>query len=61
LDEEKFWNLQEAHLIALGVMVLSVGFVIWKVRFRGNDDDPEGQSTPERVSRGRLRRARQRS
>ncbi len=60
LDEEKFWNLQEAHLIALGVMTISIAFIALKVRFRGPDDEPDGPEQPERVSRGRLRRARQR-
>jgi len=61
LDEEKFRNLQEAHLIALGVMAISVTYVILKVRLRKPGDEPDEPSTPERVSRGRLRRARRRS
>ena len=60
LDDEKFWNLQEAHLIALGVMSISLGFVIWKVRFRGSGDEPDEPAAPQSRSRGRLRRARQR-
>ena len=60
LDDEKFWNLQEAHLIALGIMAISVTFVILKVRFRKPGDEPDVPEAPERRSRGRLRRARQR-
>ena len=60
LDEEKFWNLQEAHLIALGVMAVSIGFVVLKTRLRRPGDEPDEPSAPERVSRNRLRRARQR-
>jgi phosphatidylglycerol:prolipoprotein diacylglycerol transferase len=61
LDEEKFWNLQEAHLIALGVMAVSIGFVVLKTRLRRPGDEPDEPSEPERVSRNRLRRARQRN
>ncbi|HIK98434.1 MAG TPA: hypothetical protein EYG13_02660, partial [Dehalococcoidia bacterium] len=61
LDEEKFWNLQEAHLIALGVMAISIGFVVLKTRLRRSGDEPDEPSGPEPVSRNRLRRARQRS
>ncbi|MDA1256290.1 MAG: prolipoprotein diacylglyceryl transferase [Chloroflexi bacterium] len=60
LDDEKFWNLQEAHLIALGVMAISIGFVIWKVRLRKPGEGPDITEPQERPSRGRLRRARQR-
>jgi phosphatidylglycerol:prolipoprotein diacylglycerol transferase len=42
LDKVYFWNLQEAHLIAIGVMVISVTFMAWKTRFRTGDESSSG-------------------
>jgi len=60
LDEEKFWNLQEAHIIAIGVMTISIAYVVLKVRLRVSGDQPEALIQSDNPSRGRQRRARQR-
>ncbi len=70
LDKVYFANLQEAHLIAIGVMIVSVTFLVWKTRWRtaeeiaaGPSDDggPDSPSAPGRRRRERAeRRARAR-
>lgn len=70
LDKAYFAHLQEAHLIAIGVMVISVTFIVWKVRWRtaeeiaagpSGDDGPDTPSAPGRRRRERAeRRARAR-
>lgn len=44
LDKVYFWNLQEAHLIAIGVMAVAVTFMAWKTRFRSADDVDAGST-----------------
>lgn len=68
LDKAYFANLQEAHLIAIGVMIISFTFLIWKTRLKSSDeisagpsddDSSEGPSAPGRRRRERAaRRAR---
>ena len=64
LDKVYFANLQEAHLIAIGVMALSVTFLVWKTRLKTSDevaagprdDGPESPSAPGRRRRERAAR-----
>ena len=74
LDDVKFWGLQEAHLIAICVLAVTVPFLIWRTRFitgpsgwswraplrsvRRRQD--VAASDPDRVNVGRSRRQRQR-
>jgi phosphatidylglycerol:prolipoprotein diacylglycerol transferase len=67
LDKVYFANLQEAHLIAIGVMAIAVPFLAWKTRFRKpgevsetskpDDSDEDGRAGRRRQER-RERRAR---
>ncbi|MFW6195505.1 MAG: prolipoprotein diacylglyceryl transferase, partial [Chloroflexota bacterium] len=57
LDDVKFWGLQEAHIISLLVLAVTVPFIAWKVRFRRPDDrGPEDDPTSRRMSRARAKR-----
>ena len=64
LDKVYFANLQEAHLIAIGVMLMSVTFLVWKTRFKTVDEvaagptDDEGPGSPTTSGPGRRRRQR---
>ena len=65
LDDVKFWGLQEAHLIAILVWLVTIPWIIWKVRFTRRPRFPRRtrkQSVVEqnRVSAGRSRRERRR-
>ena len=62
LDDEKFWNLQQAHLIAIIVWIVAIPFLVWKTRFRksGDESGPDTPSGP-RIGRGRERRRRARA
>ena len=65
LDDVKFWGLQEAHLIAILVWIVTIPWILWKVRFIGSFNRPRrGPRTTvpaqERVTAGRSRRERQR-
>ncbi len=64
LDDVKFWGLQEAHLIAIIVLLITVPFLIWKTRLRRWIDIlGTGTATPEiesQISTGRERRERER-
>ncbi|MSQ07776.1 MAG: prolipoprotein diacylglyceryl transferase [Dehalococcoidia bacterium] len=60
LDSVKFWGLQEAHLIALLVLLVTVPFIVWKTRFKkpgenGGTPGPQGSTRTER--RRKLRSA----
>ena len=61
LDKVYFANLQEAHLIAIGVFVITVPFLAIKTRFRKPGEAPESPSpddTDENGSTGRRRHER---
>ncbi len=65
LDDVKFWGLQEAHLIAIIVWLVTIPWIIWKVRLIDRIRRPRGgnrvsTSTADRASAGRARRQRQR-
>ena len=64
LDDVKFWGLQEAHLIAIIVLLVTIPWIIWKVRLIDRIRRPRGgkpATTPsDRPSAGRSRRERQR-
>ena len=65
LDDVKFWGLQEAHLIAILVWIITIPWIIWKVRLIGGDGGAPGRRVREvaeidRVSAGRSRRERRR-
>lgn len=67
IDKTYFANLQEAHLIAIGVMVISVTFLVWKARFKtaaevaAGPSDPDGPDTPSAPGRRRRERAERRA
>lgn len=68
LDKVYFANLQEAHLIAIGVLIISVPFLLWKTRFKkpsesdaGPADDDTPQTPSKRLQARRARRARAKS
>lgn len=63
LDDVKFWGLQEAHIIAVIVWVITIPFLLWKTRLRPRPQDSSGGSSggPSRTSAGRSRRERQRA
>ena len=56
LDDVKFWGLQEAHLIAICVMLVTVPFLIWRTRLIAGPRDWNWRSPIKS-----LRLARQRS
>ena len=65
IDKVYFANLQEAHLIAIGVMLISVTFLVWKARFKTADEiaagptdngGPDSSSAPGRRRRERAER-----
>lgn len=68
LDKAYFAHLQEAHLIAIGVMAIAVPYLAWKARFKnaeemaagpGDGEDPDSPQAPGRRRRERAaRRAR---
>ncbi len=68
IDKTYFAHLQEAHLIAIGVMVIAVTFIVMKVRWRtadeiaeeatGGSDDGPGSSPGRRRRERAERRAR---
>lgn len=67
LDKVYFLELQEAHLIAIGVMVISVTFLLWKTRFKSDDEiaasttDDDGPGSPSEPGRRRRERAARRA
>lgn len=61
IDPVKFWGLQEAHLIAVMVFVLAIGFIIWKVRFKPAPEVPPAPDQPERRVDRRERRSKARA
>ena len=63
LDDVKFWGLQEAHLIAIIVLLVTIPWIIWKVRLIDRIRRPRGgkpAAPADRPSAGRSRRERQR-
>ncbi len=64
LDDVKFWGLQEAHLIAILVWIVTIPWIVWKVRFNRRRNTPRRPSQSDRseaqMSTGRSRRQRQR-
>ncbi len=62
LDSVKFWGMQEAHFISIIVWLITIPWIIWKVRFtnRGRRRPNDGGLSDDRVSAGRTRRQRQR-
>ena len=67
LDKVYFANLQEAHLIAIGVMLVSVAYMVWKTRLKtaeelaAGPDDGEGPDAPQAPGRRRRERAARRA
>jgi phosphatidylglycerol:prolipoprotein diacylglycerol transferase len=67
LDKVYFANLQEAHLIAIGVMLISVTFLVWKARFKTPEEiaqgptDGDDSNTPSAPGRRRRDRAERRA
>ncbi|HCI86779.1 MAG TPA: prolipoprotein diacylglyceryl transferase [Dehalococcoidia bacterium] len=59
LDDVKFWGLQEAHLIAIGVLAFTIPYMIMKVRW-ANSDINVGSGDGDNRSVGRRKRDRQR-
>ena len=57
LDPVKFWGLQEAHIIAILVLLVAVPFLVIKTRFVSADgDDTPASATPTRGREQRRRR-----
>ena len=52
LDDVKFWGLQEAHLIAIGVLAFTIPYMIMKVRWSdssiGIDSDGDNRGARRR-------------
>ncbi len=67
IDKTYFAHLQEAHLIAIGVMVISVVFLAWKARWRSSEEvaagpsDEGGPDSPSAPGRKRRERAERRA
>jgi phosphatidylglycerol:prolipoprotein diacylglycerol transferase len=67
IDKTYFANLQEAHLIAIGVMLISVFFLVWKTRLKtanemsGGPTDDAGPDSSSAPGRRRLERAERRA
>jgi phosphatidylglycerol:prolipoprotein diacylglycerol transferase len=64
LDKVYFASLQEAHLIAIGVLAVSVPFLAWKVRFKKpgeTESGPAGDNEPPATGRRREERRRRRA
>lgn len=64
LDDVKFWGLQEAHLIAILVWIVTIPWIIWKVRFIGGGGAPRRRIRDvvdvDHVTTGRSKRERRR-
>jgi hypothetical protein len=43
LDPPKLFGLQEAHLIAILVMAVTVPFIVWKTRFKSAEEAKPGE------------------
>lgn len=69
IDKTYFANLQEAHLIAIGVMIVAVTFMALKTRWRSaeeiaagpSDDGGRGPDSPSAPGRKRRERAERRA
>jgi phosphatidylglycerol:prolipoprotein diacylglycerol transferase len=56
LDDVKFWGLQQAHLIAVLVLLVAVPFIVWKTRPRKPGDRSDDAPVPQGTSRAERRR-----
>lgn len=54
-DPEKFWGLQQAHLIAILVLLVAVPFIVLKTRWKKPGEDA-GTPVPQGTSRAERRR-----
>jgi phosphatidylglycerol:prolipoprotein diacylglycerol transferase len=59
LDKVYFASLQEAHLIALGVLALTIPFLAWKTRFRKPGEVSESTTPDDTDDDSRAGRRRQ--
>ncbi len=57
LDDVKFWELQQAHLIAILVLIVAVPFIAWKTRLR-KPGELAAQPVPQGTTRAQRRRNR---
>ena len=48
LDRVHLLGLQEAHIIAIIVLAISIPFIVWKTRFQSKGGEPSGQRTRRR-------------
>ena len=58
LDDVKFWGLQEAHLIAIGVLAFTIPYIVLKVRWSQSVINGDGDN--DNRGAGRRKRDRQR-